>query len=736
MPAPQPTLDPQQQERFDAFRRKAERLVRVADRVGGPHSRMARIASHAAEKVFVHRNPEFVKALSRMKRLPVTIDEFIESDDFLTGAGFDIWPALKEDLRDMNPDVLLGEDPIHETYLGGATGTGKTFVGQATLMYQLYLMTCFDKPQRLFGLSEITPILFMTQSTSQTITKRVIYQPIRNTILAMRYFQRYVPYNKQVDSELQLDQNLRVVPALATVQSILGSAVAGGILDEVNFMTIIERSTRVTGPNGMGGKFDQAEEIYSNISRRRKRSFTTRGLSIGCLCVSSSTRYKDDFLDRRIDQAIALEEPNVVIRRHTQFEVNPKYADGHTFGTFQIAVGNSEQGTVVIEPGMRPGVHYSANARIMDVPLPYKVDFQKNPDAALRDVVGIATDSITPFIRKRQKINDAIQRGLRRELPKLVEKDLVNLGEDGMPTLIPANMPKTAALKGKPRWIHVDLSRVADRCGITMIRLEGFTNVPLRANTAMKAALTGTDQEADTYDDEDITDPDIPDYEGVPMIETMPLFTVELAVGIQPSAVSEIDVAQVRAWIMQLVATYGLNIRAVTFDGFDSRETIQAFRKAGIHSELISVDNITAPYEHVRDALYEDRLDFQPDLELLSSELRTVEYYATSKKIDHPPRGTKDVSDALAGAVFTAMKSRRVRNGVMILSEQETPVSSVRNEPERVSDGTPITPKTVAARLRASEQAEQDDQPSEQQFKRLRVKDKMDRIRKKTTTRR
>lgn len=49
--------------------------------------------------------------------------------------------------------------------------------------------------------------------------------------------------------------------------------------------------------------------------------------------------------------------------RHAQFHVNPKFNDPALFGgTFQIAVGNDEQGTTVIEEGMLPSVPYSARS--------------------------------------------------------------------------------------------------------------------------------------------------------------------------------------------------------------------------------------------------------------------------------------------------------------------------------------------------------------------------------------
>lgn len=611
-----------------AMKRQAERAY--AHILGSGMKREAKIFEHAAIQLIEHDNPQFFEAIGRMKRTPVTIEEFIESNDFLGGAGFEIWPALAADLRTMCPDVMIGEEPVHEALLGGATGTGKTHLSTACLMYQIYLLTCFEQPQRLFNLTPATKIVFMLQSVSQTVTKRVIYTPMRAAFTSMPYVRKYVPYDRYKEASLVMDCNIEVVPALANLQAILGQAVCGCLLDEVNFMAIVENSKLVPGLNGLGGKYDQAEQVYYNISRRRKRSFTTKGVSIGTLCIVSSTRYKGDFLDRRIAEVRKHEEPNILTFRRKQYEVNPRFTDGK-FDTFRIAVGSDESPTVVIEDGMEPGVHFPASATILEIPDPYKPDFKKDPDAALRDVVGIATDAITPFIRKRQKIVDAVARGKDRSLKSWVNKTEVNLADDGFPMWEADNMPKKAIIKDRPRWVHVDLSKNKDRCGIAVVSLDGWVNVPQKDN---------------------------PDT-----IEVLPKFTVEAAVAIQPSAIAEIDPSEVRGWIMQLSTLYGLNIDSVTFDGFQSVESIAVLRKAGVRSRLVSVDRGTEPYEALRDCIYQDRLDIQPDCDMLRAELVTLEYYPEKDKIDHPPRGSKDVADAVCGAVYAALKSRQVRTG-------------------------------------------------------------------------
>lgn len=610
---------------------RMEALYAHALAVGQP--REAAIFKYATEQLVLHNNQAPMDMLGWMNKTPVTIDEFVDSPEFL-GNLMEIWPELRQDLRDMNPDVFIGETPVHEVLMGGATGTGKTFTSQTTQMFQLYLFTCFNEVQRMYGLAVKTPIVFMLQSVSPTVTKRVIYEPLRDTFVSMPYTETQLKYDRINKSTLRLEGGIVVAPSAASVQAIVGQSIPSGILDEVNFMSIIENSKQVAGSAGKGGYYDQAEVTYTNLSRRRKRSFLTRGYSLGTLCILSSTRYNGDFLDRRIDEVTEFGEKNILTIRHKQYEVTPQARYSGKKFRYMVSAGDVT-GRVLEDHEVR-GVNFPDHARVELVPDELRTDFLRDPDASQRDYMGIATDAISPFIRKRQKINDAIFRGKELGLPKLVEKDVVELAVDGMPAFIPENFPKSEAQKQKPRWVHVDLSRTGDRCGIGMVRLDGFQSMPLAEN------------------------------DGV--MEVLPILSVELAVGIKPSQVAPIEVSTVRGWIMRLITEFGLYICGVSFDGFDSRETIQTLIKMGVWSELISVDIGTGPYSHARDALYEDRMSIQPDCELLVEELRTIEYVSTKNKVDHPPRGTKDVADSIAGATEGAMRSRIVRNGIDVVS--------------------------------------------------------------------
>lgn len=121
----------------------------------------------------------------------------------------------------------------------------------------------------------------------------------------------------------------------------------------------------------------------------------------------------------------------------------------------------------------------------------------------------------------------------------------------------------------------------------------------------------------------------------------------------------EIDFEQVRQFIVDLRDKYGWRIAKVTFDGWQSVDSRQLLQKAGIATDELSVDRSTQAYDTLKELLLTDKLDYYED-EQLFGELRRLEL-VKGKKVDHPPGGSKDVADALAGAVFGAAQGTKNR---------------------------------------------------------------------------
>ena len=405
------------------------------------------------------------------------------------------------------------------------------------------------------------------------------------------------------------------------------SFTANGIVTHnCNYMSVVVGSSRSSRGDGRGGTYDQAEQFYRAIRLRKKSRFSSQFPVPGLIILSSSVKHTDDFLDRRIAEVRSIDggEPGVEVFRHKQYEVQP--AERFTAARFRLLIGTAEYGTRILKDDEVAGVHYPENARIEMVPETYRYEFTHRPEDAVRDVCGISTVNLSPFITQRNKIVEAVHRWKDEGNEHPVMRANVILAEHGMPVIVPEMLDADTTT---PRFVHIDLSRKKDRCGIAMIRVDDMVEVQV--------------------DD------------GV--FERVPKFTVELALSIQPSQVAELDIAAVRNWVVALKTKHNVPIYMVTYDGFDSAESIQALRRIGIRSEVISMDRSDEAYQIVKRALYQDRLDI-PENDVLIDELVHLERDEKTGKVDHPPKKSKDISDAVAGACFSAVSSRHYRSQI------------------------------------------------------------------------
>lgn len=109
--------------------------------------------------------------------------------------------------------------------------------------------------------------------------------------------------------------------------------------------------------------------------------------------------------------------------------------------------------------------------------------------------------------------------------------------------------------------------------------------------------------------------------------------------------------AELRQYVYDLHAR-GFLIQKVTYDQWQSEETRQVLEGQGWETGAESADRTSAPYDTLIEMLLTDRLDYYnyPQFIREMQQLRT-----DGAKYDHPKLGSKDVSDAVACATFTAI---------------------------------------------------------------------------------
>jgi hypothetical protein len=181
--------------------------------------------------------------------------------------------------------------------------------------------------------------------------------------------------------------------------------------------------------------------------------------------------------------------------------------------------------------------------------------------------------------------------------------------------------------------------------------------------------------------------------------ELKPYIVFDMLLRMKAAPGTEIMLSEVRRIIYELKEDRGFRVEKVSYDGFESTDTIQQLQKRRYQAEKISVDRSTLPYEDLREAIYEQRIEFPPYKTVLGYENDQIVEIAiqelialqdTGKKVDHPPDGSKDVADAMAGVCYTLLGNRNFRKGVGRPGERRM----LRDEDEDISKLFSAAPST------------------------------------------
>lgn len=250
---------------------------------------------------------------------------------------------------------------------------------------------------------------------------------------------------------------------------------------------------------------------------------------------------------------------------------------------------------------VRPAEHYSGvyfDHKHLSVPVEYERDFKADPTRAMRDLGACATAALCPFFVDPSVVERAVTVGLRHPFDS-----------DGRleEWFTPGN--------GLPRYVHVDLALRRDACGIAM-----------------------------AYCRED------------PNALGEPIAVVELMHRLTAPPSGEINLSSPRELVLGL-RRRGFEIAQVSYDGWQSADSRQMLERRGIPTRIVSVDRTLEAYETLREVAVDGRLEiygYEPFLE----EARRLEL-VEGRKADHPPGGSKDVADAVAGAVSEAIRGWR-----------------------------------------------------------------------------
>ncbi len=542
---------------------------------------------------------------AKYKQKPVDIETFLHDPYFMNAKGV-IYPEVLKELIEINSGKYV------EVVFTGGIGSGKTTAALYTTAYQLYLLSCMTDPHKSFDLDPATEILYVFQSIRKQAAKEVGYNRFRSMIEGSKYFMTEFPFNEDLKSKLVFPDRIEVHPVSGEDTATIGENVMGGMIDELNYMAVVEQSKAALD----GGTYDQAVTLYNSIARRRKSRFMKYGQLPGILCLVSSRRYPGQFTD--IKEKEAKTDPQIYVYDKCTWDVKPDAYSGEKFPVF---IGDEFRKARILEHKEVAAFEKDDLAdKIKMIPIEHHQEFERDIINALREVAGVATLARFPFIMDTEAVKDSMDHGI---------KSIFTTQWADYETRKLKIVPSRFVNPHIPRFAHVDLGLTSDSAGVAIGHVTHFDEV-WRGNTP----------------------------------ETLHFIRIDGVVEIRPPKGGEIKFWKIREMFYKL-RELGLHLKWITYDSYQSVDSLQLLYQQGFKTGNASLDTDLRGYEAAKTALYDKRL-IMPDHDMLRREFVSLERDPKLGKIDHPPHGSKDCSDAVAGVVLGLIRQREIysTNGV------------------------------------------------------------------------
>jgi hypothetical protein len=330
-----------------------------------------------------------------------------------------------------------------------------------------------------------------------------------------------------------------------------------------------------------------------NIYKAFRASVDSRFPDLGKVALLSFPRFPGDFISQRYDAVIA--DKDVVTKTH-KFVMNPDLPEEAEGNSFEI---NWEEDTILNYkfPGMfalkRPTWVVNPTRKIDD----FKLAFYTDLGDAMQRFACVPSFSSDAFFKQREKVQGAMT--IRNPIDNFKRFD-----ETFKPN------------PNKKYYVHADLAQKHDKCAVAIAHVEKWVSVQV-----MK------------------------DYEQV-----VPVVIVDAVAWWEPKKEGPVNLSEVKQWIQNL-RRQGFDLGMVSFDRWQSFDIQNELKSVGIKTETVSVAK--KHYEDMAMLIYEDRVAM-PMIDLLFEELTELKIMKNNR-VDHPRKSSKDLADAVCGAIFGAI---------------------------------------------------------------------------------
>ena len=356
-----------------------------------------------------------------------------------------------------------------------------------------------------------------------------------------------------------------------------------------------------------------------NIYKAFRASVDSRFPDLGKVALLSFPRFPGDFISAKYDAAIA--EKEVVAKTH-RFIMNPDLPETQDGNYLDI---EWDEDTIISYkyPGVfalkRPTWVVNPTRQIDD----FKLAFFTDMGDAMQRFACIPTFSSDRFFKQTDKVKAAMT--VRNPLDQIRRFD-----ESFKPD------------PDKVYYVHADLAQKHDKCAVAIAHVDKWVNIQV-----------------------------LKDYQQI-----APVVVVDAVAWWEPRTEGPVNLSEVKQWIQNL-RRQGFNIGMVSFDRWQSFDIQNELKQVGMRTETVSVAK--KHYEDMAMLVYEERLAM-PMIDLLFEELTELKIM-NNNKVDHPRKKSKDLADAVCGAIFGAI-SHTPRD-----LNLEVDIHTFRDRPKESLDG-------------------------------------------------
>lgn len=546
----------------------------------------------------------------------VPIEEWLQNRFYVGEDGLELYDYWKEEL------VNFHHSGKNEWILFGSLGSGKTTAAVFAFIRKIYELSCYLPIPYLYGLMRSTTIYFIYFSVSLIQARRTGFARFQDIIDSIPYFNDY----------FSRDKGFRSLYKYPGISVIYGSSVAHQIGMDL-LTTLLDEGDFYDEQKGVTAfqEFSRAREIYLSTINRRQQRFSINGRDSGLSILVSSPAYGTSFVESRIESS--RRRDSAYISEPIGYKIN---RSRHATTFFHVFTGTEDIDPRVIDsvddlmevietagidsPPDQDLSKFSLSAlvrfarenglEIEDVPENLRQSFEDDPLRAVRDIIGKAIRAVSIYMDNKMLapcITKRLKHPFTKQVISLSTKDTKRI-EDYFKAEWLMLDPDL------PRYIHIDQSVTNDRTG-------------------MACSL--------------MAEEDMPEA-GYPHVIT------EWMLAVTPPAIGEIPIlrcAEFIVWLYEL----GYNIQKVTMDSFQSRASLQYFNEQGLDADLRSVDRYDDAYVSVRNLVNNGKHHLY-DYPLYAREIVDLIWDRSRRKVDHPPAGSKDVTDAVAGSVQNVLE--------------------------------------------------------------------------------